>query len=243
MPRRRLQRRASLLGVVLLSGCARAITYRLPPSALVPRGPAPYRLLVDIFPDDRPTRERVPQPATAPPEGTRPDRVSSDRHFTRDIPRQIAERIAAHLSQSPLVRTARVEDGEEELERRPDQMRALAARGVDVVLTGRLAHFVGVDRGGHLIGRMPGFAGAPTAAVANPKAARGHAEYRDVKIIDVIHQRVLWQGTITRTIERPDAVFSGGPSASALEALREANEQLVELVQHALEDVSGSAHP
>lgn len=196
------------LGVLALSGCATAISYRLPASAAMRQTPLPYRIVVGVFPDDRPERERIPPAGARGFRAIRVDRSTSDTQFKPDVPRQIATALAAHLQQSKLVGTATAQDVEDGLEHQPDRMHTFAEERVDLVITGRLAHFAGYRD-------------------------RGRVEYRDVKLIDVADHRVLWQGTISHTFERR-GWLSGGPVAHALEALRGANQQLAETLRQVL---------
>jgi hypothetical protein len=192
-----------------MSGCATAISYRLPASAAMRRTPLPYRVIVGVFPDERPERERISPVGTRGFRAIRADRSTSDKQFKPDVPRQIAMALAVHLQQSKLVGTAIVQDVEDGLEQQPDRLHALAQERVDLVITGRLAHFAGYRD-------------------------RGRVEYRDVKLIDVADHGVLWQGTISHAVERT-GWFSGGSVAHVLEALREANQQLAETVRQVLE--------
>jgi len=101
-------------------------------------------------------------------------------------------------------------------------MRVLAQEGVDIVMTAQLAHFTGFQSGTNPAGMMFGALGVLTEAIANKKSVKGQVEYRDLRIIDIKQQRVLWTGNIGHQFERQE-VFYNGHVAYALEALKDAN--------------------
>jgi hypothetical protein len=230
MKSRAWHRWITLLAALMMAGCARTTPIRYKMDAR-PLRPTPHvqRLLVAVFEDARPSTERTQKAADF---GQR-DLETSDKDFKPEVTRQIATALAEHLTQAQVAQTCLVEDVPADLASHPEALNALAAKEIDVVLTGRLTHFRGF-----LHGMMPGamlfgLAGVLVETVANPKYVGGHVAYSPLTVIDVKRQRILWQGEVGHQFDDKQTLYKGHV-AYALDALKEANAKVAQIVDHAL---------
>lgn len=217
----------SMLGMV---GCASTTPIRYKVTAL-PTTPIPHgqRLLVAVFDDARPETERIRKPDF----GQR-DWDTSDKDFKPDVPRQLATALAEHLKRAGVVQEeCLIEEVPADLATNGEAMQALAARGIDVVLMGRVMHFRGFQHGMMTSAVFFGLAGVLTEAITNPKYIGGHAAYSPLMLVDVERQRVLWQGDIEHQFDDKQTFYKGHV-AYALEALKETNTKVARVVEDTL---------
>lgn len=216
----------SMLG---MAGCASTtpIRYKMDARPLRPT-PHAQRLLVAVFEDARPSMERVRKDDFG-----QQDFDTSDKDFKPEITRQITTALAEHLKRAHVVQTYFVEDVPGDLATNPDAMNALAANGIEVALIGRLTHFRGFQHGMMPGAMLFGLAGFLVETVANPKYVGGHVAYSPLTVIDVKRQRVLWQGEVEHQFDDKQTFYKGHVTY-ALDALKEANAKVAQVVDDAL---------
>ncbi|UCD15016.1 MAG: hypothetical protein JSV34_04645 [Candidatus Omnitrophota bacterium] len=218
--------------VLILTGCASTIRYAFNKGLYVSDKPLPYKVVVDVFEDIRPSEERD---GTMYKHGV--SLYTRDRSFKADIDKQISQMLVEHLEKAKVFNEVRVRDVNDNLEVDIEEMEKLEQEGIDFVITGNLEHFYGFQSGVSGVAYAFGALGVLTEAIVNPKRVGGNVEYSDIKIIDVAKKEVLWRGNVKHDFEKKD-VFYDGPVAYVLRALKEVNNKFVCKIKDTLPESS-----
>ncbi len=218
-----------------LTGCAATIKYSFD-KAPARLKPFPYHAIVSIE-DARSVYER---------EGVFEDSAgekvyTKDKDFKPDVPVQIASTLAGHLRAAKLFESVTVQTFPADVISNEEAIQGLASQGVDLAIIGRLKHFYGYqtepNRAFSMAGAFGGAIGGAAAAIAemlvNPKTVGGKVTYGPVRGVDVRRKQVLWEEEVEASFERKEKFYKG-QVAYALQALKEANQELVKRLNERL---------
>lgn len=223
----------TIAGVVLLSvlctGCATTIAYTYDRSLFRPE-PFRYRAVVDIFEDARSKSEKM----GLSPEGT-VEIYTTDHDFKPDVPRQISEALAKHLSKARYFQAVSVADVPDGIDSDPEKMKAWADKGIDIVIAGRIKHFYGYQTEPSPMGVAFGLIGAVAEMVANPKHVGGKTTYSPIKVVDLRNQRIILEEEMEKSFDTTVKYYRG-QAAYALDTLKEANHEFLRKLEKNLSE-------
>lgn len=209
-----------MLNMAVLSGCAAQVKYQFDKDSFVSPEPKKYAAAVDVFQDNRPEREKEGKLY-----GKESYAVNNDKMFKKDIPRQVSQMLAEHLTKAKVFDKVQVEEIPDGLELKTEEMAGLKNKGYDLAVMGKLNHFYGyysdqVSAATSAV--LFGMVGMMVEAVSNPKTVGGKVEYGDVKIIDLAKGAVVWSGNVEHAFEKQEK-FYDGPVGYVIKALKETN--------------------
>ncbi len=209
-----------LFNMVVLSGCAAQVKYNFDKDLFVSTASKNYAVVIDAFQDNRPDREKEGKLY-----GKDGYAISNDKMFKKDIPLQVSQMLAAHLTKAKVFNKVEVMDVPDDLESRLDEMAGLKDKKYDLAVIGKLNHFYGYysdEVSAMSSAILFGLVGAMVEAVANPKTVGGKVEYGDVKIVDLNKGVVVWSGNVEHDFEKQEK-FYDGQVGYVLKALKETN--------------------
>lgn len=218
-----------LPGVLLLSGCASTIAYTYDRSLFRPK-PFQYRAVVDFFEDTRTKSEKI----GLSPEGTA-EIYTTDEDFQPNIPRQASEALAKHLSKARYFQTVSVADVPDDIDTNPEEMKAWADKGTDIVIMGRIKHFYGYQTEPSAMGMAFGAIGALTEMIANPKKVGGKTTYSPIKVVDLRNQKILLEEELESSLDTTVTCYRG-QAAYAIDTLKQVNHEFLKKLDKRLSE-------
>lgn len=209
------------LCVMSASGCAAQIKYNFDKDLFVSQAPKDRSVVIDVFQDNRSEKEKIGEVY-----GKSGYAVSEDKLFKKDVPLQISNMLAEHLTKAKVFNKAEVVDVSNDLELKSAEMIELRTKGYGLAVVGKLNHFYGYysDEVSAAMSAMFGLVGVLTEAMVNPKKVGGKVEYGDVKIIDLGNGAVVWSGNVEHSFEN-EVKFYDSTVAYVLKALKETNDK------------------
>ncbi len=209
-----------MFSMVFLSGCAAQVKYKFDKDMFVSPEPKHYAVVIDAFADNRPEREKEGKFY-----GKDGYAVINDKMFKKDIPLQVSQMLAEHLTKAKVFDSVKVVNVSDDLEVKPEEMTQLKDAGYSLVVIGKLNCFYGYysdEVSASVSALLFGAVGAITEALMNPKTVGGKVEYGDVKIIDLVKGTVAWSGNVEHDFEKKEK-FYDTPIGYVLKALKETN--------------------